>query len=305
VSNYSVTEIMNWLRCRQMHQFSSFNTMSLTPIIGKPHFALGTAVHISLATWIEQPEADLNDIYAHVASDAMQQTVAAYERLVGAKPSAAELVPTFEELKLGAAMMKNYQDYYHVPITGKLIAVEQTNTVPIPGTDHNLEFTLDGLITDPVTENMLILEHKTYNSRPQTNKSTGKTTMHRGFQYIAYMWAVLQLNLGRPLGGVAYDGLWKRAVPPRGSTLPDLFHREIITRTPRELEAFEQQLVQIVNEMASDPPVYRTVPWNDCWDCSFVRLCDAKYDGLNYDLILSKNYTKRERTAAYEVLEDA
>lgn len=304
MSNYSVTEIMNWLRCRQLHQFSSFNEMSLQPIVNAPHFAVGSAVHLALANWIESPDQDLNDLYARVATDSLKLIIDNYTKAVGVKPGAAELVATYEELKLGAAMMKNYQDYYKVPLTGRLVAVEQTSTVPIPGTSHNLEFTLDGLITDPLTENLLILEHKTYNARPAVNKYTRKTSMHRGFQYIAYMWATLQLGLGKPLGGVAYDGMWKRAVPPRGSTMENLFHREIISRTLRELQSFELELVQIVHEMSADPPVYRTVPWNDCWDCAFVQLCDAKYDNVNFDLILSNRYTKRERTAAYEVADD-
>ena len=114
-------------------------------------------------------------------------------------------------------------------------------------------------------------------------------------QFLAYLWILRALNIG-PVGGLAYDGAWKRKDPPRGSTLEDLFLRLRLNRSDRELDNFGIQLAIQANEMASNPPIYMNRKWDGCWDCDLVEPCIAKLRGEDYQFILQSRYTQRPRT---------
>lgn len=328
----SVTEIMNYLRCRRLWRYTSFNQMSLTPATNRPAFFLGSVIHGSLEDWlISEGKSDLVELFTARSMLATKQAVDQYTQVVGAGPSPSELTPLFEALQLGKGMMTNYQEHYRTPIDYKLyhlIKTEQIITVPIDGslgicTDcggigyhHNvsdpmtifrsenhttcetckgtgkvqnfLEGILDGIIADR-RDRLLILEHKTYNSRPR------KDALEMNFQFIGYQWGLTKLDMGTVLG-LAYDGMWKRD----GKQTPEeLFTRMILTRTKWELEEFEQELCQVVTEMSNNPYINHHVPWNGCWDCGFINLCKAESKHEGYQNLLTSRYIKRERTQAF------
>lgn len=309
--------------------------MSLTSAISRPHFMLGSCVHGALEDWLVDPSTDLNVNYENRAMLAAKQSIDNYTALVGANPSPSELVPMFEALNMGKAMMANYQDHYKTPIDFKQyhsIQTEQTLTIPIPDsygtcpncggtgkvisvsyqdnlitrdeqvspcevcggkqvTQNYLEATLDGIIADK-RDRLLVLEHKTYNSRPR------KDSLEMNFQFIAYMWALKQMDMG-PVLGLAYDGMWKRDGTGAKQGPAELFYRDILTRNNYELMEFQIELGRIVNEMSDDPQITHTVPWNGCWDCSFIALCRAESKHEGYQNMLNSRYIKRERTTAF------
>lgn len=293
---FSVTEMMGFLRCRSQWDMTSLNRLALQPIVGAPHFLVGQCAHESLAKWANSPELNLQEIYREYSNAHVYEIIKNYTERVGMKPSAAEMLPTFEALDLGSAMMANYQLFYKTPLPEGWHpeTCEQTIVVPIPGSEHSLECTFDGLIVD-TSNQYAIREYKTYGSRPRADMLT------KSFQFIAYMWAFMQLDIG-PLIGLAYDGMWKRAEPPKNSVMADLFHREILTRTTQEIKHFERTLVQIVYEMGAEPAIYETVPWNGCFDCHMKSLCDARMSNSQstFDLLVDTRYTKRVKTSAYE-----
>jgi hypothetical protein len=247
----------------------------------------------------------------------------------------------WEMVNLGKAMCKNYQAYYKKPLPKDftLVQPEQTVAIPIPNTEHcecsrpceyncpvcysepfkhicecgvhrtctclsvfhYLEGTLDAIILDP-SHRLFVFERKTYGARPNIRH------LQRNWQFLSYAWLLQQTQDQLPstikaskLGGIAYDGWWKRAAPPKGKTMDDLFFRYFMVRNPDELEEFETDLATIVNEMASQPidriPP-RTIPaFNGCIDCmDLIDYCDAI--SLNESPPMHK-YVKREMTPVF------
>jgi len=314
-----------------MWDYTSFNRMSLQPLMTKPAFTLGTAIHGALEDWlISNGEADLNTLYYNRALQITQQAIDNYKSLVGAAPSPSELTGLFEALQLGKAMMHNYQDHYKTPIDYKqyhLVQTEQTISIPIEGSlgrcevclghgrilllptersevtdectncngtgkvQNYLEATLDAIIADK-RDRLLPLDHKTYNSHPN------KLSLEMNFQFIAYEWAVTKLNIG-PVIGFAYDGMWKRDGTGKNQTPDTLFHRDILMYKQAELYEFEQSLISIVTEMSNDPIIVKHVPWNGCFDCGFVNLCRAQSQANGYQQMLTSRYIHRPKTRMF------
>lgn len=301
---------MNYMRCRRMWNYTSFNRMSLTPIMSRPHFVVGSCVHGALEDWLNawalEPKAaetiKLVDLYNNRALASTEHSIEAYRALVGAAPNPAELVELFEALNLGKAMMINYQSFYGTPIDFKqyhLVQTEQALSVPIPNsfepdgvTQNYLEGTLDAVIADK-RDRLLVMENKTYSSRPRVDG------LQMNFQFIAYQWLLTTLDIG-PVLGLAYNGLWKRDGTGKNQTPKELFMREILVRTRAELVEFEVDLAHIVNEMASDPHITHHVPWNGCWDCGMINLCKAESRHEGFQSLLASRYTIRQRTQLFE-----
>lgn len=228
-----------------------------------------------------------------------------------------------------------------LPPNFKLVQPEQTVAIPIPNTEHceckvgtpcvhgcddcsaargyhpcercteclcvlwhYLEGTLDAIILDP-SDRLFVFERKTYGSRPNIRH------LQRNWQFLSYAWLLQQTQANLPpsisniarssLGGIAYDGWWKRKEPPKGKTMDDLFFRYFMVRNPDELEEFENDLAPIVLEMAQPttriPP--RTIPaLFGCLDClDLIDFCDAI--SLNEEPPTHK-YVKRELTPVFE-----
>lgn len=286
---FSVTEIMTWMDCRRKHQLQSFNGEALEPLLPKPYFALGTAVHKALERWKLDPQADLNLLYAEVVADTIVARNNLYVERIGAKPSPKEMAPLLENLALGGAMVKNYQEYHKSPLMPgvELISAEQTITVPIPNSTHLLEGTFDALIRLR-NKKIAPLDHKTYNTRPNDDM------IHRSFQFTGYIWMANQLGMG-PCNQLAYDGLWCRDGTKH--KLAELFHRELTTRTKHELEEFEENLTIITEEMASENShKIHHIPWNGCFNCDVKSLCIQMSKGEQID---TTRFAKRDRTRAY------
>lgn len=158
---------------------------------------------------------------------------------------------------------------------------------------HYLSATLDGLGQDK-KDRFYVIEHKTYENRPQ------RSYLLMNDQFTGYCWVVRELGLG-VVAGVAYDGMWKRAIPPgylqkekRKGTVDDLFVRTIIPKSDEELDQWGKNLTKIIKEMGSDPPIYPNVPWQGCNDCSFQTPCRMKMLGEDPTKLLELEYTQRE-----------
>lgn len=172
---------------------------------------------------------------------------------------------------------------------------------------HYLEGTLDAIILDP-SDRLFVFERKTYGQRPNVRH------LQRNWQFLSYTWLLQQTQTNLPssitsitsskLGGIAYDGWWKRSEPPKGKSMSDLFFRYFMVRNEDELEEFETDLSITVNEMASasvDPDKVppRTIPaLMGCIDClDLIDFCDAI--SLNETPPMSK-YVKREMTPIFD-----
>jgi len=275
--------------------------MGITPIIQpKPYLDLGTMVHQTLAYWLQNPTLtntegttqSLRAVFLTIASQHRRGVITKYQNATGTQPTLEELAPLDDAITLGTAMMGNYQEYYKEPLPSHLrfCSPEQEMLLPIPGTEHYLKARLDALAQDTLG-NLYVVENKTYDKRPDIN------LLEANDQFIGYIWAAQQfakqLPTNPPVVGIAYNGLFKRAQPPRGKTVDDLFVRTIITPSQDEVDEYGHELAFTVKEMANDPYIYKNRQWSGCWDCSFEHLCRTQSQDGDVDFLLRTQFTKR------------
>lgn len=297
----SVTEREEFKRCRRRWDYSSDNRQGLQPITPGVSLSLGTLIHAALADWTTQcyskanggrmvlQPPDLVTIFMQRGNEAVDAAKVNYQKNVGLAPNDSELASLYESIELGMAMMKNYQDQWAWPYTAgwSLYSTEQEFTIKIPGTDHYLKGRMDGVIVDAHSR-LWIVEHKTYSMRPK------QQTLDNNNQFLAYLW-VLNEWVGDNLrvGGIAYDGMWKKAKPSKNEPLESLFCRLLLTRSAYELKEFEQHLTMEVMDMANDPSVYYNRRWEGCFDCGYETLCTAQSKGDDVGYALT-HFTKRQ-----------
>lgn len=321
----SVTERGSFKRCRQQWEYSSFNRQRLSAVSQPTALAFGTLVHKVHENWLESPAEDVQEIIMNVAADTLDVLQQNYIAAIGVPPDERELAGFGEQVELTQEVFANYQTRWgsSLPEGYTLMHAEQTIVIPIPGTEHQctnvfhttgnlpdvqcpeckgpwtsaqviphyLEATLDGLMKD-AGDRLWVLERKTYNQKPRIE------ALQSNDQFLAYLWVVQQLNIG-PIGGVFYDGVWKRSrLDNRGKErdLDDLFFRTPLIRAPEELANFTTQLQYEVTDMAeavATGRIYRNRRWEGCWDCSYERLCSAEFRDEDADYVRRTQYTKR------------
>lgn len=298
----SVTERQTYMRCRRKWDYGSANRRGLVRLgASAPPLELGGLIHKTLAQWLIDPdlesnpafERSLGNVFMTFAAARLEELKRQYKQVVGAEISDDELDPLYDSILLGKAMMENYQAYYKQPLSDnmKFAAAEQEVQVPIPGTEHYLRATFDGLIQDE-RGYLYVLEHKTYGRRPRIEN------LHTNDQFTGYTWAANQLNVG-PVVGVAYDGMWKRATVPKRNEREDLFLRTTIRKPQEELDEWGRHLTEQALEM-SDPniPIYPNRRWEGCSDCGYQTICTAQSRGEPVEDLIKLTYTTRELTQA-------
>lgn len=317
----SVTERGTFRRCRRLWDYTSLNRQGLAPLVPSTALELGTLVHQALAMWLLDDKTALLDHFRTAALNENNRIIDAYKNLVGTIPTEEEMQPFFDGVELGMAMMQNYEKRWGEPLPSgfKLVYPEQEVQVAIPGTPHYLKSRLDGLVQD-TNGKFYVLEHKTYGNRPN------EIDLEMNDQFLAYLWILKQIDLG-PIGGIAYDGMWKRAQPPKGSTLNDLFLRTTLYRNEAELEEFgaflsgeaieiallmdrsayinEANLLEngVVNHENGttdegqpefvDVHMYPNRRWEGCRDCGFKELCLRQSRNEDPNIFKRTRYTRR------------
>lgn len=340
---FSVTERGGFKRCRRQWDYSSYNRQSLSPRAASTALTAGTIHHKVMDLWCQHLLAqrddpqlaafDPNACVDAVSAEFIHAIADKYKREVGAKISRVELDPVFEAIEFERAMVALYNDYWGSPIEEgfTLVQPEQTIVIPvcqapcslcdgsgmlpyelqvetnIPRYVENqcpdcaghgivqleLEGTLDAVVTKD--EYYYVAERKTYDKRPRLDY------LRLFDQGTVYVWMLRQLGL--PVAGIAYDGMWRRKQPPKGSTMDDLFLRTLLLRNEYELLTISGQLVQELRDMNS-AELYPNRRWEGCYDCGYRRLCDAETLGEDTTAIRDRYYTQRERTPAFVLAEE-
>lgn len=286
----SVTEIGQFLRCRQQWDYSSFNRQSLTPIMSKQQLALGSAMHKALELWTLNYATNpytLEEWFLQVAAVTYDKVTSDYKAAVGTLPSDDEMQKFFKYIMKGQHIARNYQLRWNTPLPAnfRLVQPEQQVIVPIPNSPHYLSATMDDIIADP-QDRLYPVEHKTYSTRPDLN------TLSINHQFRCYFWILRQLNIGR-VQAIAYDGMSVDEKPTRGNTLDSLFLRMFIDFSDRELLSLEHELAAVTNDMANDPSIYRNFRWEGCWDCQMIKLCLAEYKNESPESTRKQHYKVR------------
>lgn len=303
----SVTERQNFRRCKRMWRYSSFSQMSLTRLVTKKALSLGTLVHNALADWLVNPQENLVSLYMKHALVELDRIKEVYRTQVGSEISDSELESFFDAASLGRDMMENYQNFWKKPLPDgfEIVAPEQKVNVEVSRDEDDepiiFEGKFDGLIQNE-KGHIYILEHKTYGQRPRIE------SLNTNDQFLSYIWLAQRLDIGR-IGGIAYDGMWKRNNPPRGSTIKDLFMRTELQRNRAELREFELNLLYEIQDMknlaaqitnGNVNAAYPNHPWQGCWDCQFVPLCNAESQDEDTDFIKNNLYSLRAKDEEVE-----
>lgn len=281
----SPSEIGTYKRCKRKWRYYSSNSGNIEPFTTRPAFVLGTVVHRALGAFL-----DSGVIPADTAKVEYDKYVtelgAEYESRLGTRISSVELQPLLEDRDLAVAMMKNYKDYWLTPIPEQYIclATEQEVKVEIPNTEHYLMARLDALLMDE-QKNIYILEHKTYDQKPNP------LALAMDEQFTAYVWAANQLGVGNVVG-LVYDGMWKRPSPPKGRVFEELFNRQVLRRSKTQLMEYEHELREVLNDITFAPE-YKTVPWNGCVDCAYVKLCQAETNHEDVQYVIDTFYRQK------------
>lgn len=326
MGTFSVTDRGNFKTCRELWDHTSLSRQGLAhPMPAKP-LILGSLVHYALADWISNPSLDpVERFLAHYAG-AEKEIRHRYELHNDSEMDDEEFRKSYgEEVgELGEAMIRNYRDYYERPLPKgwELIAAEQTVTIEVPGTwqyrrkqfmePHKLEGTFDALAVDP-RGRIFVVDHKTYKSKPS------QLELNMNDQFLAYTW-LGQKAIGKPLEGVLYNGLWKRADiidgrtvkegMPRESGKPgkhadgtpytqaDLFFRTFVPHPREELANFGGRLAIELNEMGNRPAIYLNRNWYSCMNCAIEEMCISKTRGEDYQYLLDE-FVPRVKTPAW------
>lgn len=279
--------------------------------------------------------------FARLSKGRIEKIKAKYVEDVGAEASEDELDKVYEITQLGLAMMENYQKKYGRPLPAEYtpVQVEQRTIVAIPNTlhwgcpscywdfmplmtpedqaespeqwgegdffcpkcrtqcewvHHFLRGTMDTFVVDSQGK-YYVLERKTYAIRPTKQK------LNVDEQMTSYVWILAQLFGYENVGGVLYDGLWKKAIIPktvdkRKGEFDDLFFRDVFVRRPAALKRFEEELPGVVNDMctaAYEKRLYTNRRWEGCYDCGVARICDAYMQGEDIDYVIESYYRPR------------
>lgn len=212
--------------------------------------------------------------------------------------------PVYEEAaSLGASMMRAYIREYGDDINLEVIAIEQPFEVDIVDHDEVLatfKSRFDGVAIDHESGEIVLLEHKTAGTI-----RTGHLELDdQAGSYFAVATIVLRnegvIGPKENISGILYNFLRKSKPDPRprnerGAYLNKdgsvskvqparAFHREIIDRTPREVN---QQIRRITDEVVlmnkmrtGELPVTKTVTYM-CTFCQFFTMCKLHERGGN------------------------
>ena len=316
----SVTERGSFKRCRQQWEYGSLQRQSITAIAGPVALSIGTLIHRSHEEWLLNHDEGAEQATLKAVALELNALKERYKKVVGVEPDDRELSRFMDSASLVLAMMKNYEEKWgaSLPEGFTLVQPEQTFIIPIPNTEHvcwtcsdhglgmivkvnhecvecngnpykvphYLEGTLDALMRDEGGR-LWVLERKTFGQHPKID------SLNRNDQFLAYLWILQQLGMG-DVGGLYYDGMWKRDGSKH--SLDELFLRTPLQRAPEELANFSVQVRDEVTDMANpDLRIYRNIPWQGCWDCQFEPLCTAEFRGEDAAHIRANRYMTRER----------
>lgn len=251
----SITDIETYMRCRRRWNLQSSSRGNLMPVgMKKPALELGTLIHAALAEWTTKPELNPTKVFLSLSAIRLKQIEEEYLELVGAPISDDELVPFYDSIELGQAMVTNYKAHWKTPLDKNFTFAkpEQEVIVNIPGTEHYCESCLlrqrtSGVIATLYSDEVVCnayadcvecngtgtVYHKLraildglLRSKRGTYVILERKTfdpryapteeyLDNNFQFTGYTWVVRQLNLDGPVAGIAYDGLRKQKAPGR------------------------------------------------------------------------------------------
>lgn len=291
----SMSDINSFLACRLQWHWGSL--LNLEPRHQTDTaLAVGTGIHRALERWYHP---DFKYDYAAVLEQSLSQLFLGWyteqSHTNGFTPWDGA------ELDLAEGMLAGYQAQYGPlptddPDIDHMLATEQEFDVAVPGTQHALIGTIDGLMLSR-SGTLWLVDHKTYSYAPSPN------ALARNQQFLGYTWAANQLlasgklterfgPLPNRVEGVLYNGLRKKL--PTSRTSAPFFKREWLRHDANELAFFETHLRTVLYEMNRPDRADYYAPGMHCDRCAFQSPCLALQYGEDFEYALRTNYAYRK-----------
>lgn len=283
---FSVSEMMQYNRCRRAWDLQSQNRKGLVPVHGAPApLWIGSMFHgIVDAQARGVPLEQATKEYIVLKKTEYEDD---YERAIGAKVSPEEVSRFYEIAGEAMELVESYFAHYgrEHPMGEdfEYVVTEMTSEVPIPRTRNHLICTMDGIARELSTGKLWVVEHKSYAQRPNLDKLT------TDFQLAAYLWVAEMMFTDDEFEGVIYDGVSKKP----GAM--ERFTRHLV-RMPRQLLLqTEQTIVALSREMANpSTQIFPNFVWTGCFDCQVRDVCKSMSFGEDVEWLLKAQYRKGE-----------
>jgi CRISPR/Cas system-associated exonuclease Cas4 (RecB family) len=266
-----VTARAAFRRCKLAWKWQYVDRLEL---IDKSNLAstVGIAVHEALAKYMtDKLGAPNDDIYTPEYFDALAEEMGKkYDSLL-----------TMDKLIEAKTLITNY-GMYRQDRRWVVRAVEKQLQAAIPKTRVRLTGRIDGLVI--YDGQWWIVDHKTVRSYATPFK------LDTDDQVTAYVWLARQAKIN--VQGVIYNEIGKRKYPP-------LVNVSYVTRTSRQLEYFEECLIEEARDMTSkNTRVYPSFGEHCGW-CQMRSLCLCRADKGNVDLLKEHYYQVKEKNDGF------
>lgn len=190
----------------------------------------------------------------------------------------------------GLAMLEGYvREYEGEPFD--VLAVEETITRQVPGTDWNILVRVDAIVRNWRRE-VWVLEHKTFTSLHEDY-------LYRHPQFALEAWAAKSIN--DSVKGTIYNGIRKH-IPTNPRVRAETFVRRWLPITrPMERMALARARDAMQTLDQGHIAIYPNPSVMGCSWCSYKEPCNAKIAGKDYRAILAAKYVKRIGSGDFEM----
>lgn len=211
---FSVSDMMSFLKCRELWDLSSPNRQSLRHKASpRVYLTTGTAFHHAIEGNEKHPTVNPVAWATTYLAEERAKRVAAYKAETGFEPWPAEMAKFEDAAELTTAMVDQYFDHYGTenPLADqglRYIATEVPFKIDISEhlgiPDSFFVGTFDGIAADE-SDNLWLVENKTYSAKPDLKD----LVVHFQTTGYAVAWEMLT---GIPLTGALYNGVAKKLI---------------------------------------------------------------------------------------------
>jgi hypothetical protein len=207
----------------------------------------------------------------------------------------------------GEFLCRIYDEYWIESGLDKLDVLATEHTVKIPLVDPAtgkpvkafLNARLDGVVRDPRSGHLLVLEHKTYS---RLDKADMERSHQFAIQILLARALCQQEGWGEKVIGVLYNGAKKpryeggqHHLPVKKFELADYFHRTTLLRTERQLQVVAERAFYQwkLFYKTRDLPIFPQPASMRCAMCDFSDVCLEMQRGGDWRYLLEQDYYQR------------
>lgn len=269
------SELTTFMRCPRKHDLMYVQGWT----------SPGTSSALEIGTWVHE---GLRALYT--GGDPMDAMMERIYADTGEDP--AEVVNPDRDLAL--IMVQGYLEWLEETgedayMTPELVEQKLSHVLEIPGFGPvEVHGTVDWTARDGLGR-LFLVDHKTV----AAFGILADRRLQLNFQLLTYSWLLWRATGERP-DGVMLNML--RKVKRTAQAKPPFYAREVVGFNPKQLEAFEEQLTEVIRRMLdSEGRVAYAVPDQDCnWKCPFLQVCPLLDDGSDIEGALNELYVRRD-----------